>query len=63
MNSLRLTDGVAQTLFQQRSGQDFAKIAPQIKSLQQRGLLRSGDRIATTALGRRYLDSILEQFI
>ncbi|CAH0992945.1 Heme chaperone HemW [Sinobacterium norvegicum] len=63
MNSLRLTGGVAQSLFQQRTGQAFSLIGAQVSELQRRGLLLKGDRIATTALGRRYLDSILEQFI
>ncbi|ROR98936.1 anaerobic coproporphyrinogen III oxidase [Sinobacterium caligoides] len=63
MNALRLNGGVEQALFSQRTGIAFTEIAAHVARLKQQGLLQPGERLATTALGSRYLDSVLEQFI
>jgi oxygen-independent coproporphyrinogen-3 oxidase len=62
MNALRLTDGVPQSVFTQRTGIEWEQIQPKWRELVALGLVRE-DRCATTALGLRYLDSVLEKFL
>lgn len=63
MNALRLPDGATVTEFEQRTGLAFATIEPRVADLQARGLLREDRaRLATTATGYRYLDSVLGEF-
>jgi oxygen-independent coproporphyrinogen-3 oxidase len=62
MNALRLTDGVPQSVFTQRTGIEWEQIQPKWCELVALGLVRE-DRCATTALGLRYLDSVLEKFL
>lgn len=63
MNALRLTDGVPTAAFEERTGLALATIAGKVASLRDRGLLRDDpERLATTATGFRYLDSVLSEF-
>ena len=62
MNALRLTDGVSKSVFTQRTGIEWEQIQPIWRELITLGLVRE-DRCATTNLGMRYLDSVLEKFI
>lgn len=62
MNALRLTDGVSHSVFTQRTGIPWEQIQPKWRELVSLGLVRE-DRCTTTALGLRYLDSVLEKFI
>ncbi|MCK9505965.1 MAG: radical SAM family heme chaperone HemW [Porticoccaceae bacterium] len=60
MNALRLMDGVPFELFQQRTGVDFAVVAPQWQTLVTKGLLQPADKyLATTPLGFRFLNTVL----
>ena len=64
MNALRLPDGTTVTEFEARTGLALAVIADRIDGLVARGLLRDEpERLATTATGFRYLDSVLTEFI
>lgn len=63
MNALRLTQGVNKALFSQRTGLDMSVIEPIICQLQQDGLLDPQTKnFRTTALGMRFLDTILQRF-
>lgn len=63
MNALRLHQGFSIALFQQRTGLGFEAIATAINTLSHKQLLhRSGNNIATTALGRRFLNDVLAAF-
>ncbi|MFW5824464.1 MAG: radical SAM family heme chaperone HemW [Marinobacter sp.] len=62
MNALRLRDGVDESLFGQRTGLPLTQIAAILERLRQRGLLEP-DRLQATALGRQYLNSVLEHFL
>jgi oxygen-independent coproporphyrinogen-3 oxidase len=64
MNALRLNDGFAKELYGARTGQPWATIAPTVERLIGRGLLMDRDgRIAATALGRRFLNDVLKEFL
>jgi oxygen-independent coproporphyrinogen-3 oxidase len=63
LNALRLNEGFPVSLFGQRTGLDIAVVQPQLEQLLERGLLqRSADRIHSTDLGRRFLDSVVGEF-
>lgn len=62
MNVLRLTNGVDENLFQQRTGLDLSLIESSLKTLRDKGLLRE-DRLQTTELGLRFLNDCLEAFM
>jgi putative oxygen-independent coproporphyrinogen III oxidase len=62
MNALRLTNGVPFATYSERTGLAWETVARAWQDLVQLGLVRS-DRCATTDLGLRYLDSVLEKFI
>ncbi len=64
MNALRLNDGVPQHYFNERTGRDWSLVAPQWSALEDQGLveLHSGC-IRPTALGRRFLNRVLQTFI
>ena len=62
MNALRLVDGVSFSTLTEHTGVDVAVIEPVWSGLVEQGLVRS-DRCATTALGLRYLDSVVAAFI
>lgn len=64
MNALRLNQGFAPELFQQRTGLPLAVVEPIVQQAQQRGLLeRSAERIAPSMLGQRFLNDLLEMFL
>jgi putative oxygen-independent coproporphyrinogen III oxidase len=62
MNVLRLTNGVDERLFEEKTGLSLAIIAPMRNRLIAKGLMADGPQIATTALGFRFLDSVLNEF-
>jgi oxygen-independent coproporphyrinogen-3 oxidase len=62
MNALRLIDGVSQDTFAERTHITWSSIEPIWQGLAEQGLVTT-DRCATTALGLRYLDSVLERFL
>ena len=62
MNALRLIDGVSQDTFAERTHIAWSSIEPIWQGLAEQGLVTT-DRCATTALGLRYLDSVLERFL
>jgi oxygen-independent coproporphyrinogen-3 oxidase len=63
LNALRLNAGFSQTLFEQRTGLPITLIAQPIERLVQRQLIEvDDDVIRTTALGRRFLDSVVAEF-
>jgi len=63
MNVLRLNQGVDRHLFTERTGLTWSHVQPQFALLQRQGLLETNtSRIATTALGQRFLNSVLEKF-
>jgi len=62
MNALRLAEGVAFETFTDRTGLALAALEPGWSRGVERGLLRN-DRLATTALGFRHLDGVLQTFL
>ncbi len=62
LNVLRLKDGVPEERWQESTGLDFSVIADEVDALRQEGLLRK-DRLATTELGWRFLNSVQERFL
>ncbi|WP_243453162.1 radical SAM family heme chaperone HemW [Psychrobacter coccoides] len=64
LNGLRIHEGVTWTLFEQRTGLSREHITTQVQALVSRGLLMdSAERLKPTALGRRYLNQILQPFL
>ena len=64
MNALRLNDGFEETLFLERSSLPLLLIRRQLEEAEQKGLLlRQAGRIAPTALGRRFLNDLLQVFL
>lgn len=62
MNALRLTDGVSEDLFYQRTGLPLSSVGVKLKTVRDDKLLVS-DRLQATPLGQRYLNSLLERFL
>ncbi|MCC5885736.1 MAG: radical SAM family heme chaperone HemW [Gammaproteobacteria bacterium] len=62
LNALRLIDGVDEKLFQAHTGLALDTVAGPLAALRQEGLLRE-DRLATTALGLRFLDRVVARFL
>jgi putative oxygen-independent coproporphyrinogen III oxidase len=63
MNALRLTDGVAETLFPQRTGLALERIDAMLDRAQTGGLLRrTHGQLRPTALGRRFLNDLVALF-
>ena len=63
LNALRLNAGFSQPLFELRTGLPYSSIAQPLERLAERKLMRiDGDRATTTALGRRFLDSVVGEF-
>ena len=62
LNTLRLVEGVEFSHFTESTGLPWSSILPVWQRLQHKGLVRS-DRCATTALGLRYLDSVVAEFL
>ncbi|WP_144639646.1 radical SAM family heme chaperone HemW [Bordetella genomosp. 13] len=64
LNALRLKDGVAASLFAERTGQSLASIAHQLEAASSRGLLDPDPtRLRATALGWRFLNDLQEMFL
>jgi putative oxygen-independent coproporphyrinogen III oxidase len=63
MNALRLRNGVPLKLLSERTGKAHEAISGTLESLEARGLMvNDGERLETTPLGYRYLDSVVESF-
>ena len=62
MNALRLKGGVDENLYPERTGLPLQSIAALLKTLRKDALLHP-DRLQTTELGQRYLNSLLERFL
>jgi coproporphyrinogen III oxidase-like Fe-S oxidoreductase len=63
LNALRLNEGFTRDLFEARTGLDFALIEPQLLKLQEQELIVCDHRgIRASALGRRFLDSVIAEF-
>ncbi|MBW0148625.1 radical SAM family heme chaperone HemW [Marinobacter arenosus] len=62
MNALRLSDGVEETLFTERTGLPLTSVAVKLDQLRREKLLE-WHRIQATDLGQRYLNSLLERFL
>jgi putative oxygen-independent coproporphyrinogen III oxidase len=64
MNALRLNGGVPVALYQERTGHPITDIARELELAEARGLLeRDHARLAPTALGRRFLNDLLQIFL
>lgn len=64
LNALRLVDGFDLALYRARTRLDPATIAAPLELAASRGLLdRAGDHVAPTALGRRFLNDLIELFM
>ena len=64
MNALRLNDGFAEALFQERTSLPLLLIRRELDQAEQRGLLlREAGCIAPTLQGRRFLNDLLEIFL
>ncbi|HEX6003093.1 MAG TPA: oxygen-independent coproporphyrinogen III oxidase-like protein, partial [Burkholderiales bacterium] len=64
MNALRLTSGFEARLFGERTGVPLTAVLPALDEAERRGLLeRDHRRIAPTALGRRFLNDLLQMFL
>jgi len=62
MNALRLTEGVSERLFCERTGLPLSSVGVKLKTARDEKLLVK-DRLQATALGQRYLNSLLERFL
>ena len=63
MNALRLEKGVESQLFEQRTGLTLDTIAPALNKLVDRNLILPwAERLPTTDLGYRFLNSVLAEF-
>jgi oxygen-independent coproporphyrinogen-3 oxidase len=63
LNALRLNGGFSLSHFQARTGQDAERLTERLMQLQLDGLLiREGEQIRTSELGRRFLDSVVAGF-
>lgn len=64
MNALRLPEGFARTMFESRTGLEWAHIAPTLESLRERGLLEVDDSSCRpTARGLEFLNDVLLEFL
>jgi oxygen-independent coproporphyrinogen-3 oxidase len=64
MNALRLADGFPVPTFTERTGLPIVAAERALAQAEARGLLeRDHERIRPTALGRRYLNDLLELFL
>ncbi|OZB15668.1 MAG: YggW family oxidoreductase [Marinobacter sp. 34-60-7] len=62
MNALRLSGGVPESLYSERTGLPLSTIAVKLRQLRDRTLL-APDRLQATEQGQRYLNSLLEHFL
>ena len=64
MNALRLSQGVPQDFFHHRTGLDWSVVQTIWSQLEAKQLVIKKDgRIATTELGQRYLNRVLQAFM
>ncbi|WP_321156350.1 radical SAM family heme chaperone HemW [Psychrobacter sp. LV10R520-6] len=64
LNALRLHEGVTWALFEARTNLHYSDIAEQVAKLVGQGLLMdSKNMLRPTALGRRYLNQVLREFL
>ncbi len=64
MNALRLTEGFKVAWFEERTGLPLANVRRVLEAAEQRGLIERGlDVVRPTALGRRFLNDLLEMFL
>ena len=64
MNALRLNEGFALSLFEERSGMPLVTVLHALDEAQRRGLVtRDHQRVAPTELGRRFLNDLLQIFL
>ncbi len=64
LNALRLNDGFPAELFEQRCHARLATYQPQLQAATDKGLLeQSHGRIRATALGQRYLNELIGEFL
>ena len=64
MNTLRLSEGFAVRLFQERTGLPLTRVLPALEEAERRGLItRDHEHVAPTALGRRFLNDLLQLFL
>ena len=64
MNALRLTDGFDSVLFSERTGLPMTTVLRPLQAAEQRGLItRDHVRISPTALGKRFLNDLLQLFL
>jgi oxygen-independent coproporphyrinogen-3 oxidase len=64
MNALRLSNGFALTLFAERTGVPLTSVLKQLDEAERRGLVsRDHLRVVPTALGRRFLNDLLQIFL
>jgi len=64
MNALRLNNGFDVVLFEERTGAPLTTILKQLDEAEKKGLIsRDHSRIAPTALGRRFLNDLLQLFL
>ena len=64
MNALRLTDGFAVRLFEERAGLPLTAVLERLESAERRGLIeRDPTRVRPTPLGRRFLNDLLQMFL
>lgn len=64
MNALRLTEGFAVRLFEERAGVPLTAVRQELEAAEQRGLIeRDAARVRPTPLGRRFLNDLLQLFL
>ena len=64
MNALRLNAGFPASLFEERTGMPLTAVLKELEAAERRGLIiRDALRIAPTALGRRFLNDLLQLFL
>ena len=64
MNALRLNGGFPVRLFAERTGMPLAAVLRELIEAEERGLVtRDHERVAPTALGRRFLNDLLQVFL
>ena len=64
MNALRLSNGFPVAMFEERAGLPMTAVLKQLEQAEQKGLIvRDHQRIEPTALGRRFLNDLLQIFL
>ena len=64
MNALRLNDGFALALFEERAGVPLTAVLPALDRAERRGLItRDHERVVPTELGQRFLNDLLQIFL